>query len=78
MSPNTQRVMVALEEKGLKYELKQIRVMESEHKVRQVPKDYSLVDFEFFSHENIWMDCNHSVSFLYLSMKMALKFMVSK
>jgi glutathione S-transferase len=47
MSPNTQRVMVVLAEKGLKYELKQIRVMESEHKVRKA-QDYSPVDFAFF------------------------------
>jgi glutathione S-transferase len=36
MSPNTQRVMVALAEKGLKYEFKQLKVMESEHKVREM------------------------------------------
>ncbi len=35
MSPNVQRVLVTLIEKGLKYEFKQIKVMESEHKVRE-------------------------------------------
>ncbi len=35
ISPNTQRVLVALAEKGLKYEFKQINFMESEHKVRK-------------------------------------------
>jgi glutathione S-transferase len=33
LSPNTQRVLAVLAEKGLKYELKRIKVMESEHKV---------------------------------------------
>jgi glutathione S-transferase len=34
LSPNTQRVLVVLAEKGLKYEFKKIKFMESEHKVR--------------------------------------------
>ncbi len=35
VSPNTQRVLATLAEKGLKYEFKKIRFMESEHKVRK-------------------------------------------
>lgn len=50
MSPNTQRVMVALAEKGLKYELKQVHVMESEHKVKKT-QDSSLLDFDFQSRK---------------------------
>ncbi len=34
LSPNTQRVLLTLAEKGLKYEFKKIKFMESEHKVR--------------------------------------------
>lgn len=77
MSPNTQRVMVALAEKGLKYELKQVHVMESEHKVRKNHK-IILSSILIFSRANIWKECNLSVSFLYLSMKTVSNSTVSK
>lgn len=57
LSPNTQRVLVALEEKKLQYTFEKINFMQSEHKVK-AKKNIDIKDRLYyysvdFSHVNI-------------------------
>jgi hypothetical protein len=77
LSTCTQRVLTTLTEKGLKYELINIDLFKGEQKVKYSLKKLLFRIQSLCRTPNISKKSSHLVLFLYSSMKMDLKFMVS-